>query len=272
MKASRKPARFREGWSRETDALARQRTRVTRLQYSRATTTDQKKEANRASRQLTKQIKRVLKREKHENAQAWQHELLKAANKRDPAAISRRIARYTRAAREDALLGDVLDPAEFTKYFTETSKPPNPIPLRQFTLEPKFCATLETAIRKSKKGNAPGPDGIPTELYKICPPLFADVLFEILAACGRLGTYIPAWVLSILIPIYKKGDPVAAKNYRPLRFVQSSAKIVGIAVDDNMRKDASNNLAQFGFQARTSALKALVLAISHLQLPGPSTP
>ena len=78
-------------------------------------------------------------------------------------------------------------------------------------------------------------------------------------------------MLSILIPIYKKGDPSVAKNHRPLRLVQSSAKIVGIAVDDNMRREASNHLAQFGFQARTSALEALVLAISHLQLPGMNT-
>lgn len=120
-----------------------------------------------------------------------------AADKRDPADIARIIAGYTRAARADAQMGDTLDPAEFTRYFTDKPKPHSPVPLRRFTLDPDFRGTLEKAIRKAKTGKGPGPDGIPTKLYKLAPTLFPDVLYAILAACGRLGTYIPAWVLSI---------------------------------------------------------------------------
>ena len=271
LRAARKPARFREGWSREVDALAKTRTCETRRQYAKATTPQQKIDANRATRRITKQIKRILKRERHEQAQEKQRRLRKAANTRDPAAIARILSQHTRAAREAAQVGETLDPGDFTAFFADKPLPPAPVPLQHFTLEQEFRDTLELAIRKAKKGKAPGPDGIPVEIYQICPALFADLFFEILAACGRLATVIPDWDLSILIPIHKKGPPKTPKNHRPLRLILAFKKIVGAAIDDTMRAEAQNHPAQFGFQRGTSALEALVLAIAHLTIQGMHT-
>lgn len=131
LKASRKPVRFRPGWSREVDALAKQRTRVTRRQYSAATTEEQRAEANRASRRITKQIKRLMKREQHDRAQDTQRKLANAANRREPAEIARLLCRHARAARESTQLGETLDPADFTEYFADKPQPEHPVPLRR---------------------------------------------------------------------------------------------------------------------------------------------
>lgn len=169
------------------------------------------------------------------------------------------------------MCGDSLDSAAFTDFFADKPRPTEPVSLRYFTLERGFQNTLEKAIREAKKGKAPGPDGIPTEIYQLCPELFAEMFYELLAAFGRLAAVISGWDQSILIPIYKKGPPQIPKNHRPLRLLQTIKKIVGSATDMTMRSEATNHLAQFGFQCGTSALEALVLAIAHLRIPGMHT-
>lgn len=102
MRASQKPARYKNGWTPEIDAVAKERTRLTRRQYSKATTATQKREANAATRRLTKKIQRMLKQERHAEAKDTQRKLAHAASTRQPAEIARLLNRHTRAAREAA--------------------------------------------------------------------------------------------------------------------------------------------------------------------------
>lgn len=101
------------------------------------------------------------------------------------------------------------------------------------------------------------------------PDLFADALFALFAACGRLATVVPGWDLSVLVPIYKgKGPAAAPANHRPLRLIPALKKVFGIALDATIRGETQNQIAQYGFQTGTASLEALVLAIAHSQIPG----
>lgn len=263
--AARKPIRYREGWTRTTDALAKQRTRATRRLHKKTLTAEERKQAWTTVNRLTKRIQREVKKEKHATREETQRKLRKAAEKRsveDVAAILRKRRRDTADA---GLMGGSLDPADFTSYFADKQNPPQSVPLRRFSLQPSMRDKLEKAIMQAKRGKAPGPDGIPAEIYKLAPSLFATAFFYIFQACGRIAATIPGWDLSILIPIPKKGALELPQNHRPLRLIMAMKKILGLAISGNVKSEVQNNIAQFGFQEKTSALDALVLVVAHLR-------
>ena len=266
-KAARKPARYREGWTRATDALAKQRTRATRRLHKKNMTTEEKKQAWVSVNKLNKQIQRQVKKDKHAAREETQRNLRDAAEKRsveDVAAVLRKRCRDTADA---DLMGGSLNPADFTRYFADKPDPPHPVALRHFFLQPSMREKLEKAIQQMKRGKAPGPDGIPADIYKIAPSLFATAFFYIFQACGRLAATIPGWDLSILIPIPKRGALELPQNHRPLRLINTIKKIFGLAIAGIVKREAPNNIAQFGFQEQTSALDALVLVVAHLRTP-----
>ena len=265
--AAEKPPRFRDGWSKTTDALAKERTRATRRLHKRTLTNEEKKLAWAAVNNLNKRIQRQIKTDKNAARAELQSQLRKAAEKRsveDVAAILRKRRRDTMDA---DTMGGSLDPAEFTSYFADKTTPPHPVALRHFALDPSMQNKLQSAIVKAKRGKAPGPDGIPAEIYKVAPQLFGASFFHIFHACGRLATTIPGWDLSILIPIPKRGALELPQNHRPLRLIPAIKKILGLAIVDSIKGEVQNNLGQYGFQDRTSALDALVLVIAHLRIP-----
>ena len=265
--AAHKPARYREGWSRKTDALAKERTRATRRLHKRNMPMAEKKTAWATVNSLNKQIQRQIKREKHAAREETQKRVRDAAEKRsveDVAAILRKRCRDTTNAET---MGGSLDPKDFTTYFADKPDPTHPVALRHFTLESSMRDRLEKSIRQMKRGKAPGPDGIPAEIYKLAPDLFSTAFFYIFQACGRLAATIPGWDLSILIPIPKRGDLELPQNHRPLRLIIAIKKILGLAIAGLVKEEEPSHLSQFGFQERTSALDALVLVIAHLRIP-----
>lgn len=60
-KAAPKPARYRQGWTKQIDDIARQRTKTLRRQHRAGATKDQKQELSLKARRQTRLIKRLLK-------------------------------------------------------------------------------------------------------------------------------------------------------------------------------------------------------------------
>ena len=265
--AAPKPARFRDGWTRQLDDIAKERTRQMKKQHSRKGTKQDRKVAGLEVRRYTRLIARLLKKQRHDQRDEEAAKLAAAADARDVVGAAKILRRHQRQAGEADLVGDALDPQDFTTFFARKSAPTAPIPLQKFDLQPEFRDVLLMAIKRAKRGKAPGPDGVPVEIYQMAPEVFADVFFALFRACGRLGVVPPGWDLSILIPIYKKGLTSLPANYRPLRLIQALKKIFGIALDATLREEIANDIAQFGFQPGVSAMEALVLAIAHTQIP-----
>lgn len=261
-------ARFRPCWTRQLDALAKKRAKHTRVQVDPRVPPERRQQATKEARRINLLIRRTLKQNKHAQREALASDLRQAANTRDSAAVAR-VLRSQQAASATAGLGEALNPVDLTTFFADKPEPDQSVPLRHFDLPESFRLALLTAIVKAKCRKAPGPDGIPVELYKMLPDRFADVFFALFTACGRLAAVIPGWDLSVLIPIYKgKGPEAVPANHRPLRLIPALKKIFGIALDSTIRGQAQNEFAQFGFQTGTSSSEALVLAIAHTQLPG----
>lgn len=142
------------------------------------------------------------------------------------------------------------------------------VPLRMFLLDPQMEVRMELAIRKAKSGKAPGPDGVAMELFKIYPGTFANVLYELFAACARLVCVVAGWDESILIPLYKKGLMELVKNYWPLRLILVLRTIFEMAADAAFVSESCDEPQQFGFQARTSAIAPALIVEEGMKRPG----
>ena len=82
------------------------------------------------------------------------------------------------------------------------------------------------AIKASKPGKAPGPDGLPTELWRKVRTLLAPLLASVFTAIGRTGTLPDGFLLGELNPFHKKGDPTNHANYRPITLLDTDYRIL----------------------------------------------
>lgn len=132
--------------------------RQTRTQHSRKASRQEKQKAGAEVRRLTKLIARLLKQQRHVEREDTRSRLAKAASSRDAATAAKIIKTFQRQAAEADIKGEALDPTAFTEFFTDKPQPEESVPLQHFELDEGFRETLRLAIRKAKKGKAPGPD------------------------------------------------------------------------------------------------------------------
>lgn len=211
-------------------------------------------------------LKRMRRERADEQRQELADEVRRAADTRSLKDVSMVLRKATCASDTASLQGMSMDRREYTEFFTNVPPPPYPVPLLAYKHPPDFEARIAAAIRKAKRGKAPGPDGVPMELFKLAPDLFAYLLFEMFNACARCGYVIEGWDLSILIPLYKKGDPSKTSNYRPLRLVLIVRKIFEMALEPAMLREFRDELEQFGFLQRTSAVAPTLIVVSLMRM------
>ncbi|CAH2092932.1 unnamed protein product [Euphydryas editha] len=83
---------------------------------------------------------------------------------------------------------------------------------------PRFSAAeLRNVIGCLKGGKAPGPDGIPVEVYKVLMKQHGQLLLDTYNACIRAGIFPKRWKLQRLVLLDKgKGSAYTPSSYRPL--------------------------------------------------------
>lgn len=117
---------------------------------------------------------------------------------------------------------------------------------------------IRKAINKLKARKAPGPDIIPSDIYKI---LSDDIIpcLELLFNCVLdVGCYPKSWNTSYVIPIHKKGSKQDPDNYRCLSVGSAMGKLFNSIINDRLITylDTNNLLSktQSGFRngCRTS--------------------
>ncbi len=82
------------------------------------------------------------------------------------------------------------------------------------------------AICASAKGTAPGPDGIPVELWGLCPHILVPSLAALLSAIGRTGRTPASFTDGIVCPIHKEGDRATIANYRPISLLYTDYRLL----------------------------------------------
>jgi exonuclease III len=85
---------------------------------------------------------------------------------------------------------------------------------------------VKAAIRLSKSGTSPGPDGIPLAVYRKHRAVFAPVLSKVFTAMLAGGRLPAGFHDGIVTYIYKKaGDRTLPANYRPITLLNTSYRL-----------------------------------------------
>lgn len=124
-------------------------------------------------------------------------------------------------------------------------------------------AEVERAIIGMKNAKAPGPDDLPADLWKLkelrgTATAWLTDFFNAVVETGRA----PAdWSTSITVPIFKnKGDPATCSNYRPIRLLCHTMKILERILNQRLREVIRLKINQCGFVKGTGTTDAIFAA------------
>ncbi|KAG2191396.1 hypothetical protein INT47_004330, partial [Mucor saturninus] len=87
--------------------------------------------------------------------------------------------------------------------------------------------TLQNLVGHTPVGNSPGLDGLPFEAYKYLFKSLADFRTMLIGILNDalIGVFPPSWQQTRMVLLFKKGDPMLLKNWRPLSLINSDAKL-----------------------------------------------
>ena len=86
------------------------------------------------------------------------------------------------------------------------------------------------AAKRSKPGKAPGPDGIPAEVWLRGGPPAHRLLSRLFSAIGSCGSVPPGFLDGAVKPIFKAGDAADPANYRPITLLNSDYRLLAKAL------------------------------------------
>ena len=124
-------------------------------------------------------------------------------------------------------------------------------------------------LRRLPNNKAAGPDGIPNEILKMMPEAFHDVMHAFLAHIGRSGKTPASWKASHTILLYKKGDPLMVKNYRPIALANTMYKlwtsIVTTLMSDFAEEHSILHEGQEGFRRHRNTERQIQMLLGVLE-------
>lgn len=108
---------------------------------------------------------------------------------------------------------------------------------------------LYEVLRKAKQNKAPGEDRVPYEFFQNATSNFLELLLTSLNYIYRGGNIPDDFRKSIIFPIFKKGDPNNAANYRGISFMNTVTKIFTGLLNVRLTKWVKENNKLGPFQA-----------------------
>lgn len=116
---------------------------------------------------------------------------------------------------------------------------------------------LRSAVFSQKNNKSPGTDNLLSEVFKTAYDVIAPFLLTLYNRLFSSGEYPRTWGEGIITPIFKKGNPNDAKNYRGITLINILAKIYSQLLLNRLTKwsDKHDKIPnQFGFQKGKSIL------------------
>lgn len=92
--------------------------------------------------------------------------------------------------------------------------------------DPTTIEELQGAVRATKQGKAPGPDGLTAQYYKTLLPSLAPYMVKLFNAVGSTVTFAADTLLAHISVIPKEGkNPTACGSYRPISLLNLDLKL-----------------------------------------------
>ena len=116
---------------------------------------------------------------------------------------------------------------------------------------------VKEAIRTLKNGKAPGVDNMKAEMLKNMGEKGVELLHEIIEEAWKTQEVPTEWKMSVIIPIYKKGDRRKCTNYRGVSLICSASKIYEKVLEKRLRSITETKIheTQSGFRPGYSIRK-----------------
>ncbi|SGZ35470.1 BQ5605_C061g12739 [Microbotryum silenes-dioicae] len=168
-----------------------------------------------ADGELTTDMERTLE---HTHSHFQQHYLVEAKDPEQVVTMRDELLGPIRSARP---CDDPLSDARFLRRFSNSHV--------DILAEPISEAEVLAAIRTTHEGRSPGPSGVPYEMYRACPLLWAPLLTRAYNELITRGSLTPQQSQANVRLLFKHNKPGAArcdlKSYRPITLRECDYKI-----------------------------------------------
>ena len=123
--------------------------------------------------------------------------------------------------------------------------------------------SIETEISKLDPKKSTTFKSIPTKIIKETKNICAPILHNLVNSSIRNSTFPDKLKLPDVAPVFKKGDPLNVKNYRPVSVLPAVSKIYERIIQEQLFHHIESHLSNYmcGYRKGYSAQHALVLLI-----------
>ena len=129
---------------------------------------------------------------------------------------------------------------------------------------------FKLAIGKLKNHKSPGIDQIPAELIKAGGRTIGSAIHKLIISIWNKEELPEEWKVSIIVPIYKKGDKTDCNNYRGISLLPTTYKILSNILLSRLIPYAEEVIGdhQCGFQCNSQSLIIYSAFVRYLRRNG----
>ena len=225
-------------------------------------------------KEKTRQAKRAVAVAKEAAWQEWCREINSAEGRQRMFKIAKQMREerkdvaggiYIKDENENILVEGQDIRERWRKYFEELLNEENPY---QVDEEEKVEGPVEDiseeeikrALKKMKKGKAPGPSGMTSDILKEVGEIGTEELAKVFRNIQEREEMPEEWADSFTVPIYKgKGDALSCGKYRGVRLLEHGMKLWEKILEERLRRIVNIDECQFGFQEGKSTTDAIFI-------------
>ena len=120
---------------------------------------------------------------------------------------------------------------------------------------------FDRCLKHAANHRAPGPDTVPNEVLKHAPAHLKEVINSLFIIICITQKTPPSWLQSTTVLLYKKGDPLEWKNYRPIALANCLYKLWTSVLTEVLSTYAESNgvlcSTQEGFRTQRNTARQL---------------
>jgi len=173
---------------------------------------------------------------------------------------------------------EVTDPHMKATYFNQffqsifSTWSDREVPEVNVTVDPNLSTIVLTeeevaaALKNVDSSKAPGPDNIPTCIYKDCAETLTASITALFNYSLTIAKLPHEWKRANVVPVFKKGNPALTNNYRPISLLPVISKILERCIYNRIITYLRPKLTsmQHGFLAKCSTSTQLLTVLSKI--------